>query len=228
MLHFLLLPLLLSAWYERPGSPARASHALCVSKRIIIARAITFHVPSFWAAVWLYLPVPATRRPRTLLPRVQSSIRDHICCFASRLLCKPGEPELYTRPSLPCFTKMPLCHWSSDSASTNITDVQSQILNAPPLVKVLQLLSKLLNVPNPHRLQSLPHSTQPSAALIPFLQSLPCKRAFPLHIVCLVHGHSFITDPLRCPACVCRLCVIANELLAGGYAVTSRLQQNSF
>jgi hypothetical protein len=101
MLHFLLLPLLLSAWYERPGSPARASHALCVSKRIIIARAITFHVPSFWAAVWLYLPVPATRRPRTLLPRVQSSIRDHVCCFASRLLCKPGEPELYTRPSLP-------------------------------------------------------------------------------------------------------------------------------
>ena len=81
------------------------------------------------------MPVPATRRPRTLLPRVQSCIRDHICCFASRLLCEPGEPELYTRPSLPCFTKMPLCHWSSDSASTNITDVQSQILNAPPLVK---------------------------------------------------------------------------------------------
>ena len=109
--------------------------------------------PASGQAVGLYLPVPATRRPRTLLPRVQSSIRDHICCFASRLLCKPGEPELYTRPSLPCFTKMPLCHWSSDSASTNITDVQSQILNAPPLVKVLQLLSKLLNVQNPHRLQ---------------------------------------------------------------------------
>ena len=100
MLHFLLLPLLLSACYERPGSPARASHALCVSKRIIIARAITFHVPSFWAAVGLYLPVPATRRPRTLLPRVQSSIRDHICCVAIRSLCKAGEPELYTRPSL--------------------------------------------------------------------------------------------------------------------------------
>ena len=30
---------------------------------------------------------------------------------------------------------MPLSHWSSDSASTNITDAQSQILNAPPLVK---------------------------------------------------------------------------------------------
>ena len=56
--------------------------------------------PAPGQAVWLYLPVPATRRPRTLLPRVQSSIRDYICCFAIRSLCKAGEPELCARPSL--------------------------------------------------------------------------------------------------------------------------------
>ena len=38
----------------------------------------------------MYVPEPATRLLLTLLPRVQSSIRDHICCPASR--------SLYTRP----------------------------------------------------------------------------------------------------------------------------------
>ena len=140
MLHFLLLPLLLSAWYERPGSPARASHALCVSEHTNIARAI----------------IP---RPQ-LLGRLsvgcaclyqQHGGQEH-CCRA----CNP--PSVNTSSALHpafcarqanqsctlahhCFTKIPLCHWSSDSASTNITDAQPQVLNAPPLVKVLQLLS---------------------------------------------------------------------------------------
>ena len=46
----------------------------------------------------------------------------------------------------------------------------------------------------------------------------------PSDCVCLVDGHSFITDPLRCLAC---LCGTANELL-GGYTGAVNLQQNSF
>ena len=42
---------------------------------------------------------------------------------------------------LPGFTKMPLCHDIPESVSTNVTAAQRQILNAPPLVYVLQLLS---------------------------------------------------------------------------------------
>jgi hypothetical protein len=96
------LPLLLSAWYERPGSHPRAHRMPCASPSAPLLHVPSFHVPSFWAGCWvgLCLPVPATRRPRTLQPRVQSSICDHISCFASRSLCKAGEPELYTRPSL--------------------------------------------------------------------------------------------------------------------------------
>ena len=201
MLHFLLLPLLLSACYERPGSLARASHALCVSKRIIIARAITFHVPSFWAAVWLYLPVPATRRPRTLLPRVKASIRDHICCFASRLLCF-HQHHRRSKPDNECAT-------TCESPA------------APPVIAPQCPESTSTSVTT---------TLDPTVRTNPFLQSLPGKRAFPHHVVCLVHGHSFITDPLRCPACVCRLCVTANELLAVTQIpqVDTRLQQNSF
>ena len=216
MLHFLLLPLLLSAWYECPGSPARESHALCVSKRIrIIARAITFHVPSFWAAVWLYLPVPATRRPRTLLPRLQSSIRDHICCFASRLLCKPGEPELYTRPSLLhknsfLLLELRLCfhqhHRRSKPDIECATTCESPA--APAMTSVTTTLDPTV------RINSVSASTTMQASISPSY--------------CVSRARSLINHrPLALPSmCLPTLC--HSERAAGGYAVDARLLQNSF
>jgi hypothetical protein len=198
MLHFLLLPLLLSACYERPGSLARASHALCVSKRIIIARAITFHVPSFWAAVWLYLPVPATRRPRTLLPRVQSSIRDHICCFASRLLCF-HQHHRRSKPDIECATTCespaappviaPQCPESTSTSVTTTLDptVRTNSISAITTVQV---------------------SISPSC--------------------CVSRARSLIHHrPLALPR-MCLPTVRHSERAAGGYAVDARLQQNCF
>ena len=149
MLHFLLVPLLLLACYcfDRPGSPARIAWSQ--------AHRLTSEASS--SAPLFHVPSSSSSRPQ-LLGRLLGCIclcqqhggQEH-CCRE----CNP--PSVTTSAALQfahcarqanqsctlahhCFTKTPLCRWSSDSASTNIADAQNQILNAPPLVKVLQLL----------------------------------------------------------------------------------------
>ena len=110
---------------------------------------------------------------------MQFSIRDHTMAAALHPAHCASQADRSCTLAHDSFTKLALCHWSSDPTSTNITAAQSryfvtversQILNAPPLM-YHHGPAALFNIPSPHHLD---YHTRPNiSVLTPFMQSQP-------------------------------------------------------